>query len=197
MSSVILDPDQVAHCEAAGWRAYYDRQWLNVLKLMVTLAQKQFHIPFPVSLVAAYYVTRASILYAPVEHDTARVLAYLRSFYRLARRYSGLHFDPTHVARIELQYFEVHRRLAEEPDKQELVGVFVDLHSATFGISPQAAHESAVARTEAVTIVDSITHHKSTDIDGDWVRIEAALRRCYESIKQRLAEVDASASREG
>jgi hypothetical protein len=49
-----FEPDRVAHYEAAGWRAYYDRKWLRSLRLIVGLSQKQFRIPFPIPLLAAY-----------------------------------------------------------------------------------------------------------------------------------------------
>ena len=55
-----FDPDRVAHFEAAGWRAYYERDWLRLLRLLVAVSQEQFRIPFPRSLLAAYHVTRAA-----------------------------------------------------------------------------------------------------------------------------------------
>src|SRR5947209_6187108 len=116
-----LNPVRVAYYEANGWRAYYERQWLKLLRLIVGLCQEQFHIPFPASLLAAYYTTRASVAWAPVEHDVRKVQAYLHKFYSVARRYSGLQFDVERVAALELQYFDVHRRLsiAGQEDKSE------------------------------------------------------------------------------
>ena len=81
-----FDPERVAYFEANGWRAYYDRKWLKMLRLIVGLCQEQFHIPFPMSLLAAYYTTRASLAWVPVDHDEQKVLAFLEKFYRLARR---------------------------------------------------------------------------------------------------------------
>src|SRR5216684_4470829 len=111
--SFSLDPARVAYAEANGWRAYYERNWLKVLWLIVSLCQEQFHIPFPMSLQAAYYTTRASAAWVPVDHDEQKVLAFLEKFYRVARRYSSLKFDPGHVAALELQYFDVHRQLVD------------------------------------------------------------------------------------
>ena len=52
---------RLAYLEAAGWRAYYDRDWLKLMRLMVQLNQEQFHIPFPLSVVAAFHVARGSV----------------------------------------------------------------------------------------------------------------------------------------
>ncbi len=64
----------------------------------MALVSAQFHIPFPWSLLAAYYITRASAAWVPKDHDLAAVQRHLEAFYRLAQRYSGLHFDAAQVA---------------------------------------------------------------------------------------------------
>ncbi|HEV2581723.1 MAG TPA: hypothetical protein VGT44_12790 [Ktedonobacteraceae bacterium] len=186
-----INPEQVASYEAAGWRAYYDRKWLKMLRLILQLVQEQFHIPFPMSLFASYYTARASQLWAPVNHDEQKVLAYLTKFYGVARRYSGLRFDVEEVARLELQYFEVHRRLSGQPEKEEFLQTLVALHSAIFALSPEAVRESAEWRLKAANIVDLITSRTSSNIEEDWKALEEYLRRCYAAIQKAL---DAAAS---
>ncbi len=186
--AVTFDPDRVAYFEAAGWRAYYDRNWPKLLRLIVSLCQEQFGIPFPQSLRAAYYVTRASVAWAPVDHDERAVRAYYEKFYRIALRYSGLEFDAVRVAELELRYNDDHRRLAGQQDKTDFIETMTSLHSALFGITPEQARESAVLRVQANNTVDLITGHTSTDIEGDWRKLEGELRRCYLSIKQARVE---------
>jgi hypothetical protein len=181
-----FDPDRIAHLEATGWKAYYERKWLKMLRLVVGLCQEQFHIPFPVSLMAAYYITRAAAAWAPIEHDEAVVRAYYAQFYRLAQKYSGLQFDPARVAQLELRYNEVHRRLVGNPDKSEFIATMVELHSAIFGLPPERVGESAEWRVQANNTVDLITSKRSTDVAGDWARLEEFLRRCYRSIQREL-----------
>ena len=182
-----FEPDRVAYFEAAGWRAYYDHKWLKMLQLIIALGQEQFNIPFPMSWVAAYYTIRASILWVPVNHDERKVLASLEKFYRLARRYSGLKFDPVRVAALELQYFDVHRRLVGQSDKSEFLQTLIDLHSAIFGLSPDQVRKSAEWRLMAADKVDEITSRTSTDVEGDWAKLEDYLRQCYREIQRELA----------
>jgi hypothetical protein len=182
-----FDPDRIAYFEAAGWRAYYDRKWLRLLRLLISLCQEQFRIPFPRSLVAAYYIVRASMAWVPVDHDTANVRRFYERFYRLARRTSGLAFDPASVAALELRYNEDHRRLVGNPDKGPLLETMIHLHSALFGLGPERVRESAEFRVQAMRTVDTITGRTSTDIEGDWARIEDDLRRCYRSLQRELA----------
>ena len=179
-----LNPERVAYFEAAGWKAYYDHKWIKMLRLIVGLCQEQFRIPFPMSLLAAFYTTRASLAWVPVEHDERKVFAYLEKFYRVARRYSGLSYDIKQVATLELQYFDVHRRLSGNPEKEEFLQTLVALHSAIFGLTPQEARESAEWRLLAANTVDLITNKTSTDVAGDWIKLEEYLRHCYRSIQQ-------------
>ena len=179
-----MNPERVAYFEAAGWRAYYDRKWLKLVRLLIALCQEEFRIPFPMSLYAAYCTARASAAWVPVDHDERKVLHYLRKFYGVAERYSGLPFDARHVAALELHYFEVHRRLSGQPEKAEFLQALVDLHCAIFGLTPEQARESAQWRLQAATKVDRITSTTSDDVEGDWTRLEEDLRRCNRSIQQ-------------
>ncbi|MEJ2267171.1 MAG: hypothetical protein P8X95_27315 [Anaerolineales bacterium] len=180
----VFNPERIANYEANGWRAYYDRKWLRLLRLIVALAQEEFRIPFPNSLLAAYYITRASAAWVPVDHDARVVQAHYEKFYRLARRYSGLIFDPAQVGALELKYNDVHRRLAGEADKTEFIETMVELHSALFDIGLDQALESAELRVKANNTVDLITSGASSDVEGDWERIEAYLTQCYHSIER-------------
>ena len=183
-----FNPDRVAHFEATGWRAYYDHKWLKLLRLIVALCEEQFHIPFPISLLAAYYVTRASIAWVPVDHDVEKVKAFYTKFYRLARRHSGLTFDPEKVGALELEYNDVHRRLSGKPDKTEFIETMTQLHSAIFGITTEQARESAELRVLANNTVDLITSKTSTDPEAGWIKLEDYLRQCYRSIEKAMQE---------
>ena len=190
-----FDPDLVAYFEAAGWRAYYDRNWPRLLWLMVRLCQEQFRIPFPVSLLAASYAARAARAWVPLDHDERVVRHYYERFYRLARRYSGLRFDPARAAALELAYNDIHRRLVGNPDKAEFIETMVALHSAVFGIAPEQARESAELRVAAANAVDRITSRTSTDVEGDWAQVEDDLRRCYRALQRELRARDGHPAR--
>jgi hypothetical protein len=186
MAAYDFNPERLAYYEAAGWRAYYEHNWLKLLRLLVGICQEQFRIPFPASLLAAYYMTRASAAWVAIDHDEQKVRTLHEKFYRIARRYSGLDFDPARVAALEEQYWDVHRRLsaAKQADKTEFIETMTDLHSAIFGISREEARESAELRVLANNTVDLITSNVSTDPEADWQKIEDYLRQCYRSLRE-------------
>lgn len=182
-----FNPAGVAHYEVEGWKAYYDHRWLYLLRLVVALVQEQFRIPLPVSLLAAYYVTRASVAWVPKDHDQAAIRHYLEQFYRLALRYSGLRFDPAQVAAFEFDYWDAHRRLVGNPDKTDFLRAMTGLHAAIFALTPEQAQESAELRVEANNVLDTITGRTSPDPARDWLRCEDLLRRCYTSLYDRMS----------
>jgi hypothetical protein len=183
-----FDPDRVAFYEAVGWQAYYDHAWLRMLWLILNLCQTQFRIPFPISVLASYYIVRASAGWVAVDHNRAKILALHEKFYALARKYSGLLLDPLKVAELEEQYWDVHRRLSGKPEKTEFINTMIELHSAIFGITPEQARESAELRVEANNVDDTITSKQSTNPAQDWQKLEALLRQCYRSIERYLEE---------
>jgi hypothetical protein len=182
-----MEPGRIAYYEAEGWRAYYDRKYFRLLRLLVSLCHAEFNMPWPRAVQAAYFATRASVAWVPLDHDEAKVLHFYTRFYELAQRYSGLVFNPRDVARLELRYNDDHRRLIGNEDKGPLLQTLIELHSALFGISPGEARESAEWRLKALNRVDTITGKTSTDVEGDWRRIQEELVHCYTSIA-RLAQ---------
>jgi hypothetical protein len=192
MSSVRLNPEQLAALEAGLWRAYYDRKWLRVVKLMVQLNQQQFSIPFPLSLVAAYYIARASIAWAPVDNDHDEVRRQLLRYYRIARRWSALSFEPRRATDLEVGYWIEHRRLSGQPDKSTFIDAMTALHAELFGLPAARVRESAEWRVRANNKVDVITSGSSSDPEADWASLEEDLRQCYRSIDREREQAAAA-----
>src|SRR5579872_534592 len=98
MTRPSLDPEKVAYCEAEGWRAYYEQDWARLLRLMVEINRRQFRMPLPSALAAAYYTVQASRWWIPPRTNREKALYYLDRFYRHARAHSGFTFDPRQAA---------------------------------------------------------------------------------------------------
>ena len=181
-----LNPEQIAYYEKAGWEAYYDRNWPRAFGLMVRLIESQFDVPFPSSLLAALHVVRASIAFAPRDHNLDDTLKHLERFYRVAARANSNSIDPRHAAELELRYWVVHRELADAPalDKRPLVQSLADLHAALFDRTPAELWPSAERRAAAAEAVDRITSRRSVDVAADWRRVEECLRQAYQQVKE-------------
>ena len=152
--------------------------------------REQFCMPLPTAIAGAIDIVRASIAFAPVDNDIPAATAQLHSFYEKARRARGLQADAKTLAALEMDYWIVHRQLAVArkgaPDHAGDITPMVDslakLHAALFTAPPAAIRRSAELRAEAAAAVDRITGGYSTDIPGDWQRIEQLLGQAYGSL---------------
>jgi len=185
-----FDPDQVAYYEKAGWEAYYGRNWPRAFALLVQLNRAQFRMGWLDALAAALDTVRASIAFAPLEtSDVPKATQFIERFYARARRCLGLKADAATLARLEMDYWVVHRRLAIARAKDPhdggigpMIESLARLHAALFEVDEARVRASAEQRARAAEAVDLITSRRSTDGPGDWQRVEALLREAYRAI---------------
>ena len=191
--SSVFDPARVATFESAGWQAYYDRNWPRVFWLMVQLNREEFRMGLPDALAAAVDIVRASIAFAPVDNDVPAATAHLRRFYDKARRSAGLRADAQTLAALEMDYWIVHRKLAQERkqapshtgDIEQMIASLARLHAALFDAPPAAIRRSAEQRAQAAVTVDRITGGYSADVAADWRQVEAYLLEAYREVQGR------------
>jgi hypothetical protein len=188
-TEIYFNPHKVAFYEKSGWEAYYDRDWLRAFRLMVALNREEFHMSFLTALAAATDIVRASMAFAPVDNDVPKANRHLRRFYEKARRTTNLSTDAVTLARLEMDYWVVHRNLALErmgrPDLENIAPMIESLnslHAALFGVSGESARRSAELRALAAKTVDRITGRYSSDVENDWRQVETYLQQAYQAV---------------
>ena len=189
-TEMYFNPHKVAYYEKAGWEAYYDRDWPRAFKLMVALNREEFHMPLWTALVGAMDIVRASIAFAPLEkNDVPKAMVYLRRYYEKAKRTVDIKTDAATLARLEMDYWVVHRKLALERIKQNdlentgpMVESLTNLHAALFGLSHESARRSAELRARAAQAVDRITGRYSANVENDWREVESYLQQAYNAV---------------
>lgn len=182
-----FDPARLAELEAAGWEAYYARNWPRAFWLLVLLCREQFRLSWFSALRASYYVTRASMAFAPKDNDIPTTKTSLKKFYATAKANPNLGYDPEQAAELELRYWIVHRQLVGNRDKSGMVQALAELHRALFRLPLAKVQRSAELRSAAAEAVDRITGRTSTDIAQDWHMIRQYLTQAYTEIRQALA----------
>jgi hypothetical protein len=194
-----FDPDRVARLETESWRAYYDRRWLGMARVLVAAHREQFGLsPFG-ALLATISASRAAIAFAPLEgNDLDAARRHLVAYYRRVRAALGTTADAATLAERELDYWVVHRRLAiarkANPPAMTLADTdtlraiepmtiaFARLHAALFDSTPETMRPSAEWRALAAVAVDRISGGYSTDVAADWTLVESHLQQTYQAI---------------
>ena len=152
-----FDPRKVGTLECDAWVTYYRREWLKFLRAAIGLTRHTFGLPWPKTLYGAWLVLRANQLWAPKDNDPDGARRQMRRFYELVARHHDEHIDVDEAARLEVQWWRVHREVQHAPDGHAEIAPLVDalarLYAHVYEV-PQQATEPA-ARERALAMVDS------------------------------------------
>jgi hypothetical protein len=181
-----FDPRLVGRLECAAWVAYYRREWLAFLRAAIRLTRHTFGLNGPATLYGAWLVLRANQLWAPhPDNDPEGARRCMRKFYALVRRRHGERFDVAQAARLEVEWWRVHRiRQRETPGAGEdaLVAALVALYAHVYGVAPQDVRTAAAERTRAMDLSDAWVV-AGCDRDSPMIDEErAALVRSYAAL---------------
>ena len=152
-----FDPSRVASLESAAWVAYYQRRWLRLLNAAVGLARAELGMSWPRTVRAAWFALRAIQLWAPTHgNNPERARRAMRRFYALIKATYGHPQDPVESARLEVEWWHVHRLAAHAVPGagDELVGALARLYAFVFGVAERDVHLAAVHRCRAMEISD-------------------------------------------
>ncbi len=177
-----FDPGEVARLETSMWRSYYDRQRLELFAELAELLREQYHLSLLGSMVAAQDAARAAFVFKQggARSDYEQALPGLERFYAAIRRVSNVPFDAERAARLELEWWIVHREQSEEAP-HELVNALALLQSEIYQVPVEQLTEHARLRAEAMTIRDQEASQGEVT-ERDWMRIQELLRASWGSL---------------
>ena len=177
-----FDPDEVARLETAMWRSYYSRQRLRLFAQMSELLRTQYRLPLWRSNAVAYQAARAAFVFKDghTRADYERALPNLVSFYRSIREVSDTDFDPERAARLELEWWIVHRERARRAPG-DLDGALAALASEIYRVPAGRLMEHARLRAEAMEIRDRQAERGGVT-EEDWRRIDELLHQSWRSL---------------
>ena len=185
-----FDPHVVARLETDMWRSYYDHRSARLFGELTELLRTQYHVPFWRSCTGAYHAARAAVVFqrGHQRSDYELALPDLRSFYTIIRKGSQTDFPVEDAARLELEWWIVHRERAQHPPG-DLEKSLADLQALIYRQPADRFQQHAQARADAMRIRD--TRAESGGVTGaDWAQIATLLDRSWTSLK---TSVDAAA----
>ncbi|HEX8185278.1 MAG TPA: hypothetical protein VF747_11015 [Blastocatellia bacterium] len=177
-----FDPDEVARLETAMWRSYYNREKLKLYGQLTELLQTQYNLPFVRSNAVAYQASRAAFVFKD-GHNRAeyeRALPYLVSFYTAIRKVSDIPFDVDHAARLELEWWIVHRERKNHA-AGDLDRALAELPAEIYAVPADRLMEHARLRAEAMTIRDTKAEAGGVT-ESDWANIDELLHASWRSL---------------
>lgn len=149
-----FDPAKIARYETGNWVAYYRKRWPTLLRVSVGMVKEAFGLSLPRAIYGAYLVARAEIAAAPADNDVPLAEAYMRRFYRLVKQTHRESFDVEQAARLEVNWWVVHRRFFGREDNQPVAQALTDLYAAVYGVDPALVEDAAAHRAKAMVYSD-------------------------------------------
>jgi hypothetical protein len=152
-----FDPVVVGRHETDAWAAYYRHEWGRFLVAAVGMVWSGFNMGPIRTLRGAMHVLRANQLWAPnPENDPDGARASMRRFYALAARDGPLDIDPAHAARLEVEWWRLHRahQHGATTDVGELRAALVALYSYVYSADPATMKDAARWRVHAMDVSD-------------------------------------------
>ena len=177
-----FDPDEVARLETAMWRSYYEKQRLRLFRQLSELLRTQYNMPLVRSNQVAYYAADAAFVFKKGKQraDYEKALPELVKFYEAVRKISDIPFDVERVARLELEWWIIHRqRASHQPG--DLERALAALQAEIYHVPVERLLEHGRLRAEAMTIRDTRAEAGGVT-EADWARIDELLHQSYRSL---------------
>ena len=182
-----FDPYKIAHYEKENYIAYYQKDWLKLLRVSVGLVKESFGLSWLQAAYGAYLVARAEIAFAPFpDNDLPKAEAYMTRFYQFIKKVHREDFDVRRAAHLEVNWWSIHRKLFGNAVNQELVDALTDLYAEAYGIEPAKVQVSARQRAQGMLYSDLWVNAGKPADSPLLAQEEDALLQSYTSLKKAI-----------
>jgi hypothetical protein len=177
-----FDPDEVARLDTAMWRSYYSRERLRMYRELTELLQKQYGLPFWRRQLVAFYAAKAAFVFKDgrTREDYEKALPDLEKFYGEIRDISTTDFDAKQVAKLELEWWIVHRQRKQYKDG-DLARALAETAGAVYQMPAEKFLEHGALRADAMKIRDEKAESGGVT-EEDWQQIDELLHQSWRSL---------------
>src|ERR1700716_432359 len=177
-----FDADEVARLETAMWRSYYEKRRAQLFNQLAELLRTQYRMSQLRSNQVAYYGANAAFVFKQGQQrpDYEKALPDLVKFYRAIREMSDIPFDVDRAARLELEWWIIHRQRAQHAPG-DLEKALADLQAEIYHVPVDRLMEHGRLRAEAMTIRDTKAENGGVT-EADWAHINDLLKESWRSL---------------
>ena len=164
------------------WKSYYAHDRLRLFGELATLLRRQYGLPALRSFVVAYHAAHGAAVFqrGQAHRDYEKALPEVVKFYEGIRRVSAEPFDVERAARLELDWWIVHRERASHP-RDDLDRKLAELQAELYHLPADRVMEHARLRAEAMLIRDRAAEN-GTPTGEQWAEIDRLLRSSWRSL---------------
>ena len=183
-----FDPQKIAHYEKENYVAYYQKDWLKLLRVSIGMVGEAFALSWWQAMYGAYLIARAEIAFAPFpNNDIPKTEAYVKRFYQFIKNIHHEDLDVDRATKLEVNWWSVHRKLFGNVDNQELVDALANLYVETYGVDSPKLKEAAQGRAMGMLYSDLWVNEGKAEGSPLLVKEEEALYQSYQALKNAIA----------
>ena len=182
-----FDPRRVAHYEKENYVAYYQKDWLKLFRVSVAMVKEAFALSWPQAVYGSYLVARAEMAAAPFpENDIPLAESYMKRFYQFIRDIHRETLDSSQAAKLDVQWWVIHRRLFGNAENQELVEAIKCLYEEVYGADLEKFKEAAYYRALGMLYSDYWVKEGKPVNSPLLAKEEEALYLGYQALKEAI-----------
>ena len=181
-----FDPDEVARLETAMWRSYYEKRRLQLFNQLAELLRTQYRMSSLRSNQVAYCGANAAFVFKQGQQrsDYEKALPDLVKFYGAIRKMSDIPFDVDRAARLELEWWIIHRQRAQHAPN-DLEKALAELQAEIYQVPVDRLMKHGRLRAEAMTSRDTKAENGGVT-EADWIRINELLKESWRSLAKAV-----------
>lgn len=181
-----FDPDEVARLDTAMWRSYYSRERVKLYAELTELLEKQYKLNFWRRQLIAYRAAKATFIFkdGKSREDYEKALPDLKKFYGEIRDISTTDFDADKAAKLELEWWIVHRERAKYAEG-DLADALAETAAAVYNLPEEVFIEHGRLRAEAMNIRDNKAEAGGVT-EEDWQKIDELLHASWRSLHKAV-----------
>jgi hypothetical protein len=175
-----FDPAKIALYEKENYVAYYQRDWLKLLRASVGMVKESFSLSLWQAIYGAYLIARAEIAFAPYpKNDLVKAKQFIRRFYAFIKQIHREEFDLDRAAELELKWWIVHRQLFGNAENQPLVDALADIYSVAYGVDRARVRDAAYHRAQGMLYSDYWVNQGKSSNSPLLAQEQAELEKSY------------------
>ncbi len=179
-----FDPILVARYEKDSWVAYYQRQWLKLLRLLIGLVRSTYGLSLLQAIRVGIPLTRAQLAFAPQDNDVPKAIEHMRQFFAFVKKQHHEDFDPDEAALAEVSWWVVHRKFFGHSGDLEVINAVACAYAAAYQVEPIVVREAACYRAQAMVYSDAWVLSERNPNDPLLRQEEEELIKSYTALKR-------------
>lgn len=178
----LFDPEEVAAIEVAMWRNYYNHFFVKLLFNLIKLIRNQFGLRGLKLFLAAYYSTKAAMVFRKTGNESNTV-KHLEKFFGVIRSSSVERFTIKEVSQLEFEWWKKHREPSYLKNKT-LEQTLADAMATLYLTDSKKLRKYALNRAKAMHLRDEAAHKMKKE--PDWKKIDKLLTISYQELKKAV-----------